>query len=700
MASEGPAKTESASASPAAAAPTGTVTFLFTDIEGSTRLLERLRGRYAEVLADQRRLLREAFAAWHGHEIDTQGDSFFVAFPRASEALRCAIAAQHSLAAWHWPPGVEVRVRMGIHTGEPLVASGGYVGMDVHRAARIAAAGHGGQVLLSGTARDLVADDLPESIELRDLGNHRLKDMRTETRLYQVGGEGLRADFEPLVTGAADEPAPTPGDPPYRGLQAFEEEDAALFFGREEIVGELVEQLRGARLLAIIGASGSGKSSILRAGAIPALREGQAAWRILLLTPTAHPIEALAGAIEPDASPARLAALADDLRADPRSLAVALRPTTGRASAGRGRTVIAIDQLEEVFTLCRDEIERKAFLAALVHASGLDDGPADTPPERRAVMLAAALVVAAVLAGVAFILARESDANATLAQQRAEEAGSNASIAEERAREARENADLAAQSAQEARDAEALAEEQATRAFAERLGADATQILASGREPELAALLSLNALRAGYTPQADAALQRASRAGFGQVFMHDGPVDSLGVTPDDKTMITVADGTVHVWDVDSGSTTQTFPAPLRSGLYSYLELSADGRVLLVSGYDGPGALYRVSGAGPALVEPIRVDCPSLDASDGIRALSGDGKVLATYLTGGAAGGGSGDVVAVTIPDCDPVGEPFRLAGQRPDVELRRHAFRGLDPRQRGHDGMGRHQRPGNINIWR
>ena len=251
--------------------PTGTVTFLFTDIEGSTRLLEQLRGRYAEVLADHRSIMRDAFAEWHGHEIDTQGDSFFVAFARASDALRCAIDAQRALAAWHWPDDLQVRVRMGIHTGEPVVAAVGYVGMDVHRAARIASTGHGGQILMSGTTHDLVADELPPEISLQDLGAHNLKDIKTEIRLYQVTAEGLSTDFAPLITTPASEPEPTPGDPPYRGLEAFQETDARLFFGREAMVDELVERLARSRFLAVIGASGSGKSSILRAGIVPAL---------------------------------------------------------------------------------------------------------------------------------------------------------------------------------------------------------------------------------------------------------------------------------------------------------------------------------------------------------------------------------------------------------------------------------------------
>ncbi len=178
--------------------PSGTVTFLFTDIEGSTKLLEQLRDGYVTVLANQRDLLRAAFARYNGHEIDTQGDSFFVAFPRALDALNCVVEVQQALAQHAWPGGVQVRVRMGLHTGEPIVAPTGYVGMDVHRAARVAAAGHGGQVLLSQTTRDLIYQDLPPGVALRALGEHTLKDIRAPQALYQLDIAGLPADFPPL----------------------------------------------------------------------------------------------------------------------------------------------------------------------------------------------------------------------------------------------------------------------------------------------------------------------------------------------------------------------------------------------------------------------------------------------------------------------------------------------------------------------
>jgi peptide/nickel transport system substrate-binding protein len=189
--------------------PVGTVTFLFTDIEGSTQLLKRLGGdRYADALADHQRILREAFAENGGHEIDTQGDSFFVAFRRAKDAVAAAIACQRRLAEHAWPEGTTVLVRMGIHTGEPAAAGERYVGMGVHRAARICAAGHGGQVLLSQTTRELLRDDPIPDVSLRNLGEHPLKDMDEPERIFQLVAPGLREDFPALKTAA---PAPFEG---------------------------------------------------------------------------------------------------------------------------------------------------------------------------------------------------------------------------------------------------------------------------------------------------------------------------------------------------------------------------------------------------------------------------------------------------------------------------------------------------------
>jgi class 3 adenylate cyclase len=158
--------------------PTGTVTLLFTDIEGSTRLLQRAGEQYADVLQTCRRMLRAVFHQYHGHEVDTQGDAFFVAFARASDAVSAAVTAQRALTSHAFQKGVTVRVRMGLHTGEPQRTAEGYVGLDVHHAARVMSVGHGGQVVLSRTTRDLVEHTLPEGVSLRDLGQHRLKDLK------------------------------------------------------------------------------------------------------------------------------------------------------------------------------------------------------------------------------------------------------------------------------------------------------------------------------------------------------------------------------------------------------------------------------------------------------------------------------------------------------------------------------------------
>jgi class 3 adenylate cyclase len=177
--------------------PRGTITFLFTDVEGSTRLLSRVGDRYAELLTAHERCLRAAFGIHHGCEIGTHGDEFFVAFTRASDALRAAVAAQRRLAAVRWPEGVELRVRMGLHTGEAAVRGANYVGLDVHRAARICAVGHGGQVLVSSTTRELVAGALASDVSLRDLGVYELRDLARPERLFEVVARDLAAGFPP-----------------------------------------------------------------------------------------------------------------------------------------------------------------------------------------------------------------------------------------------------------------------------------------------------------------------------------------------------------------------------------------------------------------------------------------------------------------------------------------------------------------------
>jgi predicted ATPase/class 3 adenylate cyclase len=228
------------------ALPTGTVTFLFTDIEGSTRLVQDLGDRYGEVLADHCRILRKAIAEAGGTEVGTEGDSFFAVFPSAPAAVAATIAAQRGLAAHGWPDGAEVRVRMGLHTGEGTRGGDNYTGLDVHRAARIAAAGHGGQVLVSEATRSLV-DRLPDAT-FRDLGGHRLKDLANPEHLFQVEVAGLPSDFPALRSLDA-----RPNNLPVQ---------LTSFVGREAdiaVVGDLLER---ARLVTLTGPGGTGKTRL------------------------------------------------------------------------------------------------------------------------------------------------------------------------------------------------------------------------------------------------------------------------------------------------------------------------------------------------------------------------------------------------------------------------------------------------------
>jgi class 3 adenylate cyclase len=180
--------------------PNGTVTLLFTDVEGSTQLLRRLGERYGTALEEHRRILRTAVAEHGGTEIDSRGDELFAAFPRARAAVAAAFAAQRALAEHTWPDGATLKVRMGIHTGEPALHDDGYLGLDVHRAARISAAAHGEQIVVSQTTRELIEDG---AVAFVDLGEHELKDLPRPERLFQVVVPGLARDFPPLRTAAS-----------------------------------------------------------------------------------------------------------------------------------------------------------------------------------------------------------------------------------------------------------------------------------------------------------------------------------------------------------------------------------------------------------------------------------------------------------------------------------------------------------------
>lgn len=177
--------------------PAGTVTFVFSDIEGSTALMKRLGAGYAELIADHRRIVRETFGRHQGIEIDTQGDSFFFAFARARDAVAAAVELQRIHAEYEWPGGETVRVRIGLHTGEPAVGEEGYLGVDVVRAARLSATGAGGTVLLSETTRALVGSSLPEGVSIHPAGERRLKDIDEPERVFELAIDGVEVTQTP-----------------------------------------------------------------------------------------------------------------------------------------------------------------------------------------------------------------------------------------------------------------------------------------------------------------------------------------------------------------------------------------------------------------------------------------------------------------------------------------------------------------------
>ena len=228
------------------AAVSGTTTFLFTDIEGSTKLLQRLGAPYAMLLDEHRRLIGEAVERAGGRVFGTEGDAVFSAFPTAAGALDAAVEALRALEAHAWPDAGAVRVRIGIHSGEALLTGGDYVGMAVHQVARIMSAGHGGQALVSEAARQLVPT-LPAGIELRDLGTHRLKDLAAPERLYQIVASGLEEHFPALRTLDA-----RPNNLPVQ---------MTSFVGRAELAAAR-EGFAETHLLTLTGPGGTGKTRL------------------------------------------------------------------------------------------------------------------------------------------------------------------------------------------------------------------------------------------------------------------------------------------------------------------------------------------------------------------------------------------------------------------------------------------------------
>src|SRR6266576_2702091 len=305
-----------------AEAPTGTVSFVFTDIEGSTNLLQ-VAGRdlYGEMLRKHQRLLRTAWSAHGGYEVDAEGDAFFVAFAQPSSALGAAAASQRALALDDWPEGFELRIRIGVHSGEASMQGGKYVGVAVHRAARICAAAHGGQILVSQITADLCVDEELDTISLRDLGLHQLKDLSEPQRLYQLVGAELPAEFPALRT-LENRPTNLP-------IQA------TALIGRRRELNEL-EALLGrdtTRLVTLTGPGGTGKTRLAL----------QLAAELVERFPSGVFFVSLAPINDPDLL---IPAVAQTLGVREQS-AVPLLETLGR-HLREGRTLLLLDNFEQI----------------------------------------------------------------------------------------------------------------------------------------------------------------------------------------------------------------------------------------------------------------------------------------------------------------------------------------------------------------
>jgi class 3 adenylate cyclase/WD40 repeat protein/energy-coupling factor transporter ATP-binding protein EcfA2 len=302
--------------------PTGVMTFCTSDIEDSTRLWESHPAAMAEVLVRHDDLIAEVVESHGGRFLKSmgEGDSTASVFQSASQALRAAIAATQALADEPWPGGAGIRARFGLHTGEASRRGGVYFGTTPNLAARVRSAGAGGEILLSETTASLVTADLPDGYAIVDLGPHRLKGIRKPEAIKALTGPGLRT-------------ASAAVECPYRGLLAFEAHDRPMFFGREEVVADVLARIAPRRLLAVVGASGSGKSSLLRAGVLAAVQAGEVpcARSARLITPGAQP-------------PIQLENSDDKL--------------------------LVVDQFEELYTQCRDPERRSRFIRALLARRG------------------------------------------------------------------------------------------------------------------------------------------------------------------------------------------------------------------------------------------------------------------------------------------------------------------------------------------
>ena len=323
-----------------------TFTFLFTDIEGSTVLLRRLReSLYTQVLADHRSLIRSGLAAHGGREVDTQGDGLFAVFSSSSACLAAVIEMQTALETRAWPGGEHVRVRMGIHTGEASKTATGLIGLDVHRAARVAAVGYGGQVLLSEAAAALVRDWIPAQAALKDLGVHRLKDLGRPERIFQLQAPGLEAEFPPLRS---------LGNPALlNNLPA----QLSTFVGRDRELADVRALVESSRLVTLIGAGGCGKTRLsLQVAAELLDGTGDGVWLV-----------ELAAVSDPDAVPSAICG------------ALGIAPRPGRAALealldalGPQDLLIVLDNCEHLIDACAktaDALVRRCLRVHLVATS-------------------------------------------------------------------------------------------------------------------------------------------------------------------------------------------------------------------------------------------------------------------------------------------------------------------------------------------
>ena len=388
------------------ALPQGTVTFLFTDLEGSTRLWEAHPREMRGALARHNTIVRGAVESHGGVVFSNTGDGMAAVFASARDAVRAVLAAQAELTAEDWSKVTgPLAARMGLLTDEGVLGGEPYLNQPLNRCARLMAAGHGGQALLSGTTELLVRDDLPEGCGLVDLGEHRLRDLTRPVRIFQLTAPGLRREFPPLRTLdllAAGE-GRTPRCP-YRGLLPFGEPDAKAFYGRELLAAELAAKLAsrvtggGLGMVVVTGASGSGKSSLLRAGLLPILAGGQQVpgsdrWPHIVMTPTKDPLTELAARLAAVGGPDALA-VRDGLARHPDQAHLAIRSAVLAAAARRdeepptpsdsdARLVLIVDQFEQVFTLNPNlggEDTRQAFITALCSAAENPAGPGQVPP--------------------------------------------------------------------------------------------------------------------------------------------------------------------------------------------------------------------------------------------------------------------------------------------------------------------------------